>query len=343
MDNFQLFQILGSQIAKKMDEAQLLLSSDLATAMTGILNASLVAYILFYGHLIIAGRIDAPIKDFMWNIGRIAIVICILSFMKEYLTLIKDAVTGLKTLAATIGDDKNVDSIYKAMDHRFDKMGDIVARITANIGWAPSSWILGLLKILSLLPLFLGVCLYSISVLISEITTTGLMAVFPVFLTCYLWGWFKDMFSMWVQAVVGTIIFILFIFLFSNIAFYMIEQTKDQTNEWYEIFIYLISGGVSIAGTKVALGLSQQLSKVSISHTFAKGSGFSNGFANGAIGNTSAGAGGQLSTPQVLGIAAGRGAARGASAIGSGAKSAAGAIGNGALAAGRSIQKFLSS
>jgi len=121
-----------------------------------------------------------------------------------------------------------------------------------------------------MIPLCLGVIGYAIGILASEISLIALLATFPLFLFCYMWGWFKNMFSMWLQAIMGSCLFLLFLSIFSKVGF----QIAKYTNNWVsqhqgsEVFIacfmYTIAGVITVYGIQLSGQISSALSQVSI-------------------------------------------------------------------------------
>ena len=232
-----------------------------------VTSLGITIYVMFYGYMVLAGKIQDPIPDFVWNLARFAIVIGILQNMDTYTTNVTEAVHGLRGFL--VGDENEGDNAYSGIDARIGQVVNLYAYslkeahgITGHLFWV--------VQCIFMAPLCLGVVSYAVGVIASEITLIALLAVFPLFLFCYLWGWFKNMFSMWLQAIIGCSLFVLFLSIFSKVGLSIAEYTNDWVSKhsgaeaFLSCMMYLIAGVITTYGVKLAGQLSTALSQVSV-------------------------------------------------------------------------------
>lgn len=260
------FNDMGNEINNVINEGIKLVQKGWVEGLLDISVLGITIYVMFYGYMVLAGKIQDPMPDFIWNLARFAIVIGILSNMGTYMTYISEAIHGIRGFL--VGDASS-ENAYGGIDSKIANVVDLYV-----VSWDNASGITGTLfwivQAIFMLPLCLGVVSYAIGIIVSEISLIALLAVFPLFLFCYLWGWFKNMFSMWLQAVIGCCLFVLFLSVFSKVGFAIAQYTNDWVakHSGTEVFVsclmYMIAGAITIGGVKLAGQISMSLSQVSV-------------------------------------------------------------------------------
>lgn len=263
-----LFGDMGDEINKIVTEGIKLVQEGWVLGLLDVSSLGITIYVMFYGYMVLAGKIQEPMPDFVWNLARFAIVLGMLSNMGLYTESVNEAVHGLRGFL--VGDAASSANAYSGIDAKINEVANIFTSALKKADGIKALIFFAFVQLPCMVPLLLGVVAYAIGVIVSEISLIALLAVFPLFLFCYLWGWFKNMFSMWLQAVMGCCIFILFLSVFSKVGF----KIADYTNEWVakhsggEVFLscimYLIAGVISIYGIKLAGQMSIALSQVSV-------------------------------------------------------------------------------
>lgn len=260
------FNDMGNEINNIVTNALKVVQADWVQGLLDVSSLGITIYVMFYGYMVLAGKIQEPMPDFIWNLARFAFVIGILSNMGTYVTTVNETIHGIRGFL--VGDQLSGNA-YGGIDTKIANIVDLYVT-----SWKKAKGISGTLfwivQALFMVPLCLGVVAYAIGIIVSEVSLIALLAVFPIFLFCYLWGWFKNMFSMWLQAVIGCCLFVLFLSVFSKVGF----AIAGYTNEWVakhsgaEVFIaclmYMIAGVITIAGVKLAGQISMALSQVSV-------------------------------------------------------------------------------
>lgn len=261
-----IFHDMGKDINDLIEEAIKTIQTGWVAGLIDVTNFSFSIYVMFYGYCVLAGKIQEPMSDFIWNLARFAIVMGILGNIGTYSHAVTDMVHGIRGFL--VGDQYS-ENAYAGIDA---KISNVVKLYVESYKQAKGikGTLFWLVQALFMAPLCLGVVSYAIGIIVSEVSLMALLAVFPIFLSCYLWGWFKNMFSMWVQAIVGCCLFVLFLTIFSKIGFTIAQYTNDWVAEHSgsEVFVacimYMIAGSITIGGVKLAGQLSMALSQVSV-------------------------------------------------------------------------------
>lgn len=266
MINFTLFGDMGDEINSVVTEGIKLVQEGWVAGLLDVSSLGITIYVMFYGYMVLAGKIQEPIPDFVWNLARFAIVLGVLSNMGTYTTYVNDAVHGLRGFL--VGDETSGNA-YGGIDAKIGAIANLYAD-SLDKAHGISGHLFWIVQCFFMAPLCLGVVSYAVGIVVSEISMIALLTVFPLFLFCYLWGWFKNMFAMWLQAVIGCCLFVLFLSVFSKVGF----KIAEYTNSWVEkhsgaeaflsCLMYLIAGIVTIYGVKLAGQLSMALSQVSV-------------------------------------------------------------------------------
>lgn len=266
MISFTLFGDMGNEINNIVTEAIKLVQDGWVAGLLDVSTLGITIYVMFYGYMVLAGKIQEPLPDFVWNLARFSIVIGVLSNMGTYTTYVNEAVHGLRGFL--VGDEFSSNA-YGGIDAKIGAIVNLYAESLDN-AHGISGHLFWIVQCFFMVPLCLGVVSYAVGIVVSEITLIALLAVFPLFLFCYLWGWFKNMFSMWLQAVMGTALFVLFLSVFSKVGFAIAEYTNnwvanhDGAEAFLSCIMYLIAGVVTIYGVKLAGQISMALSQVSV-------------------------------------------------------------------------------
>lgn len=263
-----LFGDMGDEINSVITEGIKLVQAGWVAGLLDVSSLGITIYVMFYGYMVLAGKIQEPMPDFVWNLARFAIVLGVLSNMGTYTTYVNEAVHGLRGFL--VGDATSSANAYSGIDAKINEVASLLGSALKKAKGIKALLFFAFVQLPCMVPLLLGVVAYAIGIIVSEITLIALLAVFPLFLFCYLWGWFKNMFSMWLQAVIGCCLFVLFLSVFSKVGF----SIAKYTNEWVakhsggEVFLscimYLIAGVITIYGVKLAGQISMALSQVSV-------------------------------------------------------------------------------
>lgn len=280
MSSLNFFTQLGGMIDSIIDPAMNVLSSQWVSGLTTIIQASITLYILFFGYSVLAGKIQMPIPDLIWNVSRWALIFMFVSNANGWLDLSVNAVNDIKSFLS------GSDNLYTSIDNRVNDYVAIATLIMKQIQGAGvmnfSIIIFQAINFILTLPLLIGIVLNGIVVIISDVCLKVLIATAPLFIFCLMWGFLRDMFAQWLQAIVGNCLIILFVNVFVRLGMQVATYAANLPIDNWDLtkpLAFLIAGALTIAACKFGREMGISLSKISIERT-ASGASFQAGIKN---------------------------------------------------------------
>lgn len=186
--------------------------------MTMIITSSFTCYILFKGYQTLAGKLQKPVEDVAWDVGRMLLIMMFVANIGGWLDITIAAIDGLKngvsgsdniwTLLDTVWNKAQVlgQELYDQDDSTYVKLNGGFAELLV---WGGTIFVLIVTTIVNLLA----------EVTILLMSTTG-----PIFIFCLLYGFLRPMFDNWLKTIFTAILTIMFSALFVRIS---IKYTND--------------------------------------------------------------------------------------------------------------------
>ncbi|EJM3421882.1 type IV secretion system protein [Salmonella enterica] len=193
-------------------------SSVYGSMMTMIIASSFTCYILFKGYQTLAGKLQQPVEDVMWDVGRMLLIMMFVANIGGWLDTTIAAIDGLKNgvsgsdniwvLLDTVWEKAQVlgQQLYDQDDSTYVKLNGGFAELLV---WGGAIFVLTITTIVNLLA----------EVTILLMSTTG-----PIFIFCLLYGFLRPMFDNWLKTIFTAILTIMFSALFVRIS---IKYTND--------------------------------------------------------------------------------------------------------------------
>jgi len=255
-----VFSDLESRVQSAINTVVDGLQSQYASDLSSVAAAGLSLYILFYGYMVIAGKIQTPIADFTWNLARMSLIMMFVTNAGGLLSSASSAITGLQEFAA---HGRNV---WSVLDTRANNLMLVLSNIWDQVDGIASAFT-ALLQVFAVVPLVLGLISIAKELIISTITLAILTAVMPIFIFCLMYGFLKQMFARFLGAIIANVLKILFITLLSDIAFDIVAYITGKSSDGDMIsmaLIYVIAGIICISTAALGSELAEKLAEVSI-------------------------------------------------------------------------------
>lgn len=249
-----IFTYIDNAVSSVLTEAIKVTQTNLANSITSLITISITVYILVYGYMILADKIQSPFKSLLWKLVSFAIILAFIKNSGGVLTLAGEAVEELSTL----GSDGHVGVGF--LDDQFERMavlGDnMSSSATFGTGWFINSLVL-LAYVLMAVPIF------SI-LIISKFTMFFLLGIMPLFLFCLMWGWLKDSFSQYATALVSNALIVIVARTMQKSLFDFFEKltSLDNMNVYMLAFIFVIVAWFSKDLLFYIIGVVSKLSRV---------------------------------------------------------------------------------
>ncbi|HEY3987588.1 type IV secretion system protein [Cedecea sp.] len=180
--------------------------------MTMLITSSFTSYIVFKGYQTIAGKLQKPVEDVMWDIGRMLLIMMFVANIGGWLDITIAAINGLKN--GVTGSDniwmlldtvwakaqKLGTTLYNLDDSDYVKLNGGLAE---GLVWGGAIFVLTVTTFVNLL---------------AEITILLMCTTGPIFIFCLLYGFLRPMFDNWLKIIFTAIITIMLSAFFVRIA-----------------------------------------------------------------------------------------------------------------------------
>lgn len=170
----------------------------------GLAATSVTLYIMWRGYQTLAGKLNTPMEDTMWDIMRMAIILSFVANVSGYLDGVIDAIKGLKE------GFSGSDNIWALLDTLWNKakvLGKTLhdldnSQYVKDEGWAAQFYVWLGVFVLMIVTAFVS--------MVAEIMILLLSITAPIFIFCLMYGFLRPMFNNWLQNIFSAILTILF-------------------------------------------------------------------------------------------------------------------------------------
>lgn len=233
MSSVGVFEYIDKFIDLHLDTISSGVSDIFSTQLTLLFSASISLYIMFYGYMILAGKIQAPVEDLIWNLARMALLMTFITNTDGWLDLVKAAI---KTLPQLGGSDDGL----KFIDQQFTHISETAEKFAKKADWGAGWFVSGLVWLGFLLALVPA----ALIIVINKIMLFFLLSLLPLFIFCLMWGWLKESFNQYMSAILTNVLIIIVItaFLKGLVDFVIDYEVKTGINPVMAGMIYVVLG-----------------------------------------------------------------------------------------------------
>lgn len=180
-------------------------SDGYASTLSSLFPSAVTLFILFKGYQVLAGKIQSPAAEIIWDSAAKVIVLAFVMNYGGYLSMALGAVDWLKE--SFMGGDK----LFSMLDDQLELAQKLAGTIYAldDSDYVPLAGGIGAL----LVWVGAGIALLvaGLILLIAEVTLKLLSITAPIFIFCVMWGFLRQMFNQWLQLVFANILVVLFV------------------------------------------------------------------------------------------------------------------------------------
>lgn len=247
-----------SNIDKFLDNNINELSQSISTILSGqiglITTSSITVYVVFYGYMVLAGKIQAPVEELVWTLAKFALLLTFIDNTGDWLNLVKEAIKGLASLGGSDGGLAFIDNQFKRVAELADKLG-------GDAKWG-SGWAVSIIVwtgfILSCFPA-------AIIIVINKIMLYFLLSFLPLFIFCLMWGWLKESFNQYMSALLSNALVIIVITaVLRGVVDFFTNFAVSRGNPFLVAFAYLLTGLFGAFLVKFLAEQCNSLMKVSV-------------------------------------------------------------------------------
>lgn len=259
-----LFQKIGESVNSTVDLVVNELQKGWIADLTSLANVSISLYVIVYGYMVLAGKIQTPIPDLLWNLGRFAIVLIFMTNAGGYLTLANGAIEGLKDFFA--GGENS----FALLDNKVNGLANLAGEIW-NKASGLKDTIYSVFRLVGLLPLILGFTAIGALLIFTEITLKLLISTAPIFIFALMWGFLRDSFNNWLSAIIGNCLIILFANVIMKFSFLLVETvllgTQNEKGFIMSLVFLVVAGLLNIMTVKWGREMALSIGRVSVDGT----------------------------------------------------------------------------
>lgn len=258
----QIFQNVGVKINDTVGVLVNELQGGWISDLMSLASVSISLYVLVYGYMVLAGKIQTPLHDLAWNLAKFGIILTFLSNTGGYLDLSNDAIEGLKGFFA------GGVNTYALLDEKvlgIIKLGSEILQDASGI----KDSVLAVFRLIGLLPLILGFTAAGALLVFTEITLKILMATAPIFIFALMWGFLRDSFNNWLSAIIGNCLIILFTNSIMKFSFLLVSDVLLNTEVNGKDFLIglvllVVAGLLNIMAVKWGREMALNIARVSV-------------------------------------------------------------------------------
>lgn len=185
-------------------------------------SGTITLFILWKGYQVVAGKIQTPIVDLVWDVSKMAIILMFINNVDGYLDTVIVAINGLKE---GFSGSTNVWHLLDTVWAKAQLLGSTIYELDGST-YVKMEGALG--EILVWLGSMVTVLIATIVFLSAEITILLLSITAPIFIFCLMWGFLRQMFNNWLQLVFSSILTILFASLVVRGAMHYLQGILEQ-------------------------------------------------------------------------------------------------------------------
>lgn len=244
MNGDGLFVWFNSVIMTALKDAAAGSANVYVQAVAVLISGAVTLYILWMGYQTMAGKIQTPMQDVVWNLAKMGIILAFIENTEGYLTATLDAAQGLKD--GLSGNDPGgvwgkLDTLWtqtqKLAGNIFDKDTDffpITGALAAIWVWVGAV----ILMVIS------GLIFFS-----ADMTMILLGLTAPLFIFCLMFGFLRTMFNNWLQLIFSSILTVMFASLVIDVGVYFLTDILNKiTNQATESNLLTMGAMACVAG-----------------------------------------------------------------------------------------------
>lgn len=206
------------------------LTSSFAQGVMILLTSSLTVLITYRGYQTLAGKLQRPVEDVVWDVTRILIIAAVVTNANGYLDSVFSAIDGFKN---AFSGDKN---IWASLDSAWE----ITQTVATGLSNQDDSMVPirgGAAELIVWLGVGALMCATAFINIIADITLRLMTVTAPLFIFCLMYGFLKSMFENWAKTIFSVLLTILFsalalqiVMRFINLVLKAAENGAEEAN-----------------------------------------------------------------------------------------------------------------
>lgn len=185
----------------EMTQGQMALFSSLMSTLT---VSSITLYIIWRGYQTLAGKLQTPVADVVWDLARMGIIFAFVTNANGYLDAAISAINGLKD------GFSGGENIWEVLDTLWSKSQDLGQHLYDMDNSTYVKLNGGFAEFLVWAGTMVTLIISTIVNLCAEIILLLMTTTAPIFIWCLMYGFLRDMFNNWLKNIFTVILTLLF-------------------------------------------------------------------------------------------------------------------------------------
>ncbi|PRP68504.1 hypothetical protein BUE93_22145 [Chromobacterium amazonense] len=245
------FSKVNQTITNSIDSMVAGYSNEYASLVMSVFGLSITIFVLVKGYMTLAGKLQEPVKDLLWEMARAMIIVIFVTDSEGMLTYSIAAIDGLKEGFASVGGGSG--DIWSELD-KFWLKAQVLGSTIHALDPFPMVKLDGTLaEILVWIGAIIALVAACLTFLLSYVVLKLLTITAPIFIFCLMFGFLREMFNNWLRMIFSSILTVMFSTLVvkNGMKYYsdilsQIEGQATQSNMYTMAFMALV-GGVIVA------------------------------------------------------------------------------------------------
>ncbi|QDY44473.1 type IV secretion system protein [Candidatus Pantoea soli] len=190
--------------------------------MMGLAGSAVAIYILLRGYQTMAGKLQTPAVDVIWDLSRLAIIFSFVANVDGYLDATINAIDGLKEgFSGGTNIWQMLDTLWLKAQTVAKTLHDLDdSTVVKDEGMTAQLFVWFGVMVIMVVCAFVS--------LLAEVTILLLSITAPLFIFCLAWGVFRQMFNNWLQNIFAGILTIMFSALSLRIVINILDRVLSQ-------------------------------------------------------------------------------------------------------------------
>ena len=175
-------------------------------AVAVLISGAVTLYILWMGYQTLAGKIQTPMQDVLWNLAKMGIILAFIDNTGGYLTATLDAAQGLKDGLS----GNQVGGVWATLDSLWLQTQTLAETILSKDSstYVKASGGLGALMVW--IGSLILMTIAGLTFFAADVTMILLGLTAPLFIFCLMFGFLRTMFNNWLQLIFSSILTVMF-------------------------------------------------------------------------------------------------------------------------------------
>jgi|SRR5471030_188570 len=195
-----------------------------ASGVSSLANAAIALFIVVKGYQTLAGKLQTPIADVVWELTKMSIIMIFVNNIGGYLDMAISAIQGLRD--GFSGEESvwaTLDKLWGVTQELAQAVYDLDDSTYVSVTGAIGSELVWLGTIITVL-------VSAIVFLSAEVTILLMTVTAPIFIFCLMFGFLRQMFNNWLQLIFSSILTVLFATLVINSGISYYASILEQIN-----------------------------------------------------------------------------------------------------------------